>query len=141
MTVAISTIDEADAEWPEIRLPLPMDQSTVQVIRVPLSVAADQIAKNRELLDDDERRRADLIQMDEPRHRFSCCRAVLRQLLGSCCGISATQIPFTYGAHGKPALDRQKLSSRIPSLEFSVSHSGQIGLIAIGLGMAIGIDV
>jgi 4'-phosphopantetheinyl transferase len=141
MTIAMRTIADSDAEWPPIRLPLTMCNPIVHVVRVRLNLPADEIAQMLELLDNGERKRANRFRFDEPRHRFICCRATLRQLLGSCCGISAIDVPLSYGVHGKPNLARDRLSSKVPPVEFSVSHSGDVGLIALGISREIGVDL
>jgi 4'-phosphopantetheinyl transferase len=50
--------------------------------------------------------------------------------------LDPARIQFSYGPHGKPALDDQEAR-----LEFNVSHSGSIALIALARGRKVGVDV
>ena len=94
-----------------------------------------------ELLSDEERARAARFRFDEPRRQFVICRATLRKLLGTMCGVAPQVVSFQYGSRGKPELLFQGLTSSVPQIEFNLSHSGTIGLIAIAVGASIGIDV
>ena len=94
-----------------------------------------------ELLTGDERMRADRFRFEEPRRRFVTCRATLRQVLGMCCGVAPVAVPLRYGPHGKPELSFSELDSKVPRMEFSVSHSGGLGLIAVTVGSSVGIDI
>ncbi|MEI8020993.1 MAG: 4'-phosphopantetheinyl transferase superfamily protein, partial [Schlesneria sp.] len=60
---------------------------------------------------------------------------------GTLCGVAPQAISFQYGSRGKPELVFQEINSSVPQIEFNVSHSGSIGLIAIAVGAPIGIDV
>ena len=106
-----------------------------------LDVAQEQWSPLIDLLSDDERARAARFRFDEPRRQFVICRAALRKLLGKFCGAASQAISFRYGSHGKPELLRQALSASVPQIEFNVSHSGTIGLIAFSFGVSIGVDV
>ena len=62
-------------------------------------------------------------------------RAALRQVLGHCLGLPPLAIGLEEGHHGKP-----RLAASLPRLEFNVSHSGQLALIALGR-TPLGIDL
>jgi 4'-phosphopantetheinyl transferase len=71
--------------------------------------------------------------MDEA--RFVITRATLRVLLGQALVLSPTAVAIGYNAFGKPQL------ADAGSLKFNVSHSGDVALIALADGAAIGVDV
>lgn len=62
-------------------------------------------------------------------------RAALRQVLGHCLGLPPQAIGLEEGHHGKP-----RLAASLPRLEFNVSHSGQLALIALGR-TPLGVDL
>lgn len=95
---------------------------------------ADSIAAGIHLLSADELARASRFRRHRDRVRFIVCRATLRRLLADVSGLDAGQLRFRYGSAGKPYLESSELS-------FSVSHSENRALIAIGSAFVIGVDV
>lgn len=130
-----------ESEWPTIRLPLELSRNVVHVVRVRLDLPFEEWTRLADLLTDDERIRADRFRFEAPRRSFITCRAILRMLLGGCYAVSPTVIPLQYGLHGKPGLAFEDLNSTFPHIEFSVSHSGSFGLIAIAVGVEVGVDI
>jgi 4'-phosphopantetheinyl transferase len=126
------------SDWLPLVAPLSLSPHTVHVIRIPLQVEDDTLSQLKTLLCPDEVARADRYKVPQPRRHFIVCRATLRQLLGTCLNCPATEIDFTYGEHGKPALQQQTAA---PRLEFSVSHSADQALIAIAHDRPIGVDI
>lgn len=72
-----------------------------------------------------------------PRRQFVKTRAVLRRVLSSYSGIDAACFRFAYGPRGKPRLAPEHAASE---LHFSVSHSGDWAVIAVGRS-PLGIDI
>jgi 4'-phosphopantetheinyl transferase len=137
-------VDEASTTgilWPAIELPLEFEPGIVHVIRVSLDLPQTRWTPLTAMLSDDEQLRAARFQFDEPRQRFVICRATLRQLLGNTCGIAPEAIRFRYGDYGKPELDVADPDPASPRIEFSVSHSSDLGLIAIARGSPVGVDI
>jgi 4'-phosphopantetheinyl transferase len=128
------------SDWRPIRLPLTLSPGIVHIIRVPLDVQNDRLEAMTNYLSSDELKRAARFRFNEPRSRFVTCRAALRELIGNCCGMEPNVVSFLYGPHGKPALLIPENRSS-PEIEFSVSHSGQLGLIAITVGSPVGVDI
>jgi 4'-phosphopantetheinyl transferase len=109
----------------------------VHVLRSSLGVAASGMDILWETLSPDERQRADRFHFEVDRRRCIIGRGVLRLLLGQILGLSASQLQFECDEFGKPRLmPRQGLP-----LQFNVSHSGDLILIAIAMGRAVGVDV
>ncbi len=127
-----------DLAWPPLSAPLMLSRDVVHVVRLNLDVSPSPIAARRGVLSDDELARADRFKFEEPRRRFVACRAALRQLLGGFLSREATEIEFAYGLHGKP-----QLAANDPDLplEFSVSHSADLALIAVCCGRRVGVDL
>jgi 4'-phosphopantetheinyl transferase len=99
----------------------------------------------RALLSADEQARADRFVRPRDRRRFARCRAALRDILGQLLAIQAASVRFRATGHGKPELDWQTMGTSVradfPPLQFNVSHSAGLALIAVGSAGALGVDV
>ncbi len=127
--------------WQPLNNGLELSPEIAHVIRIRLDLAREQWSPLIELLSDEERARATRFRFDDPRRQFVICRATLKQILGTAYGVAPNALSFQYGSRGKPELSLQDLNSSVPQIEFNVSHSGTIGLIAISVGAPVGIDV
>jgi 4'-phosphopantetheinyl transferase len=117
-------------------LPLPWHE--VHVWRVALDASEAACDGLRELLTDDERRRADRYRFDHVRRQFTVCRGTARLLIGRYLGLDPRAVVFAAGPHGKPHLAP---SSAPEPLHFNVSHSGSVALLAFYCHGEIGVDV
>ncbi|MDQ6630282.1 MAG: 4'-phosphopantetheinyl transferase, partial [Verrucomicrobiota bacterium] len=116
------------AEWT-----LPREEAHVwsASLLVP-DVSAAELAK---ILSSDEKERAARFHFVKDKNRFVVARGFLRKILGSYLKIEPREIIFDYGAHGKPVLRGKK------SLQFNLSHSGDLMLCAISRERDLGIDL
>ena len=92
----------------------------------------------RDLLTPDEIARASRFYFEDDRRRFVSCRVALRILLGRYLETSPAEIRFHYEKHGRPEI---AFPQDTGGLRFNVSDSGDLALIAIGAGRAIGVDL
>ena len=90
------------------------------------------------LLSADELTRANRFHFEKDRIRFAMCRSVLRALLAGYLAIPAIEIAFDYLATGKPQLTAEQNPR---TLQFNVSHSASMALIAIGSEHQLGVDI
>lgn len=97
-------------------------------------VAAAEIRASSAILDEEERARAARFRFEKDQHRAIVARASLRRLLAAYLRVSPRDLRFVFGPQGKPAL----LDG---SLEFNVSHSGPLVLLAFAKGSPVGVDV
>jgi 4'-phosphopantetheinyl transferase len=105
---------------------------------VDLGRAASVRPKLHTLLDPEERRRAARFLRPEVGDRFAVARGVLRLLLGCYLAQDPARLRFVTGPFGKPYL---RTGDAGASLDFNVSHSGDIAAYAFsGLGL-VGVDV
>lgn len=88
------------------------------------------------LLSDEETERARRFKFFEDRQAYTVVRGSLRKILGWYLNRDAELLRFEVGAHGKPRLVDGALG-----IEFNVSHSGDVGLIAVCQGSDVGVDV
>ena len=111
---------------------LPADE--VHVWRLSFALSAEQVARLAEALTEDERERAARYLHLPTRNQFIAARAWLRQLLGRYLGTDPQRLRLTQTNTGKPVLVGG-------GIHFNVSHSGEVGLIAMSARQEIGVDV
>ncbi len=116
--------------WPESQA-----QGTIDVWRIDLDDLGGIIARFGSSLSDDEQARAARFRSPRDRDRFLASHAALRAILGRYARRSASELSFVVGPHGKPSLDGR------PEVEFNLSHSGDLAIVAIAQGVRVGVDV
>ncbi len=127
-----------DGEWHLPFFPFMLQPNQVHIWRAPLDLSAEQVAHFARRLSADETARARRFVFDQDRRRYTVARGILRTLLSAYLGIDAESISFAYGPQGKPFLCP---ASGHPPLFFNLSHSHELvvfGMTRIG---RIGIDV
>ena len=125
-------------DWLSTPTNLEISSRTIDVWRCPLDLAVNQIETLSACLSAQERQRADKFRFEHSRHQFVTTRARLRQCLALATGKRASEIEFELGPSGKPFLAG---NSQTSELQFNVSHTDSLALIAITRGQRIGIDV
>lgn len=110
----------------------------VHVWRASLDASASEVQRLYDILNDDERRRADRFHFSKDRRHFTVARGVLRVLLGRYLNILPEGLHFEYNQYGKPAL---LFSETHNELKFNLSHSGELVLYAFTRQREVGIDV
>jgi 4'-phosphopantetheinyl transferase len=115
-----------------------LPEGEVHVWLVPVARAPQPLP----ILDDEERERAGRFRVDAARKRFVVSHGALRLILGRLTGIAPESLRFARRCghcgstdHGKPHL------SGSSGLEFSLSHSDGLVLIAVARGRRVGADV
>ena len=105
------------------------------------SVRLDEPAKagsEAVVLAPDEVARAGRFHFERDRIHFTRCRSALRDLLAGYLAIPAAEIRFEYLASGKPQLAAEQNPR---ALQFNVSHSANMALIAVGSEHRLGVDI
>lgn len=100
-----------------------------------LDVGVEEIARCESLLSPDERARAARLALHDPLRRFVVARGRLREILGHVTGVAPEEVRFRYGRSGKPSLADPS------EPRFSVSHSGDLALVALHPWLELGVDV
>lgn len=113
----------------------PTDRVDVWRVRLEEPMKA---ARDASVMSPDEIARANRFLFEKDRNHFSRCRSALRSLLAGYIETSAAEIRFEYLHGGKPQL---ALGQNPRALQFNVSHSAGIALIAVGSERRIGVDV
>ena len=114
---------------------LPADE--VHVWRVELAHVAPAEQRWEPVLSADERTRAARFHFSRDRQRYTATRAILRMILGGYVASDPKELVFSYSKNGKPALNCPDTSQ----VEFNVSHSGEVALLAFTRGRPLGVDV
>src|SRR5690348_1131885 len=92
----------------------------------------------RRLLCPQELERAARFHFEQHRNRFIVAHGWLRQLLATYLGCPPAALQFEQGAKGKPFLSGPSGSE---GLQFNLTHSGILSLVAVCAGSPIGVDV
>lgn len=119
--------------------PPPLAFDAVHVWRVRLDPSGD-LGDLWELLSDDERSRAGRLIQEHHRRRFVAAHAALRRILAGYTASDAGALEFAEGPQGKPSLSLADASSR-PGLEFNLSHSADLALVAVAHERPVGVDL
>ena len=112
---------------------LPDDE--IHVWQVELVAWEKEAGALLELLDTEERARAERFKFPAPRNQFLISRALLRQALGRYRRIGARDIHFLTTANGKPEL------AESCDLRFNLSHSEGVAVFAFARHRQVGVDV
>jgi 4'-phosphopantetheinyl transferase len=113
-------------------------EDEVHVWRIGLDWLPERIAELEQGLSQDEREKAGRFHFAVDRKRYTVGRGVLRRLLARCLGTRPDELCFDYSRFGKPSLAAGFAQSQ---LQFNVSHSGDLVLIGLTFGRAVGIDI
>jgi 4'-phosphopantetheinyl transferase len=108
----------------------------VHIWRIELNSADAVRVQLAQLLNEEETRRANRFHFEKDRHHFTVARGRLRQILSRYTGTEPHLIPFVYNDYGKPFL---RDSEKGPY--FNLSHSKDMGLIAISYHHQVGVDI
>ncbi|MCH9808899.1 MAG: 4'-phosphopantetheinyl transferase superfamily protein [Alphaproteobacteria bacterium] len=85
----------------------------------------------------DEIARASRLKSPKLGARFVAARGLLRRILGSQIGCPPARLVFQVSPTGKPSLRHDDL----PVPHFNISHSGNLGAVAISRDARVGIDI
>ncbi|MFC2106155.1 4'-phosphopantetheinyl transferase family protein [Candidatus Bipolaricaulota bacterium] len=83
---------------------------------------------------EEERQRAGSIRVESVRERYVAARIFFRTTLSLYSDAEASDIVFEQGPHGKPSIAGSEL-------EFNLTHSADLALLALCCGRRVGIDV
>ena len=92
----------------------------------------------------EERARADRLRSLVLRRRFVARCMLVRQVLGSLVGVSPEVLAFERTANGKPRLvlpGRAAAGGRVAALDFNLSHSENVLVLAVALDRRVGVDI
>lgn len=123
--------DPTDSDLPGMP---PLAPGHVHVWYIRLGESWATVEALERVLSRDEQQRAARFVRREIGHRFIVARARMRQLLAAYLERDAAGLEFAYSGLGKPRLCGGEL-------EFNLSHSNELALLAVCRGGTIGVDV
>jgi 4'-phosphopantetheinyl transferase len=136
--IALSGSGRTNVEWSFSPSDPPLAKDEVNVWLASLEDPGANVDRCAESLSPAERDRATRFKFARDRKRYLIAHGALRSILGMYLGIDPAVIDFDAAPAGKPKLARNFASSGV---EFNLSHSGEVALIAVTRGEEIGVDV
>ncbi len=134
MHPSFDTFDiDPDALWDTT--PAPLEGEALHVWRMPPVAAPRCVARLWSVLSSDEQRRAGRLRA-QGRSGFVIARGALRVLLGTYLRRAPDTLGFEYGPRGKPML-----APRGTPLQFNLSHTHGLCVLAFSRRRALGVDV
>lgn len=109
--------------------------ATIHLTLIDLSQVDEQrLLRERHILDAQEAQRHQRLRHPKHRQRFLAAHVAMRHVLGAATGRSPAELRFVAGEFGKPSL------TDVANLGFSLSHSGDWALLAVG-DSSLGVDI
>jgi 4'-phosphopantetheinyl transferase len=115
-----------------------LSKNEVHVWRAPLDLEKKSLEALERTLSSDERERAQRFFFSRDRRRFISSRGLIRDILRRYLQAEAEELQFSYHVNGKPFL---ALEFNGKEIDFSLSHSKEVALVAVACGRRIGIDI
>ncbi|MGY8769763.1 MAG: 4'-phosphopantetheinyl transferase family protein [Pirellulales bacterium] len=115
-----------------------IENDQLHLWRIGLDLPADIVDGLYKLLNEEEQERVAGFLVDQQASRFTVCRAAVRQILSSYLGCDPQKIEFEKGEFGKPHL---KGTQKELPLKFNITHSADLGVLAITKKCEVGVDV
>ncbi len=128
----------SDSPWGAPPPDLPLVDSEIHVFSIALDLPPSRVAELEPLLSRDELTRARRYKVPRDGQRFIVARASLRTLLGAYRHIDPACVQLSYGTFGKPFMADATKGDR---MQFNMSGSHGLGIIAVRLDDAVGVDV
>ncbi len=113
-----------------------LEQGSLHIWRASLALSAEERERLEGVLSAEERDQCGRFVRPADRARCTASRASLRVVLAKYLLKDPRMLSFSAGPSGKPSLDRAD-----PSIQFNISHAGDLALIAVTRGLRVGIDV
>lgn len=110
----------------------------VTVWRIPLELPEAALPELAALLSADERARAERFRPPGAWRRFVVAHGWLRRILGAALDADPASLVFGAGPWGKPVLVG---SGADAGIQFNLSHSHELALLAVTTGRAVGVDL
>lgn len=134
----MSTGNMSDSQWIKTNKVSALTINTLHIWRLRLHLDLTNINDLWQMLSKDEQQRAQRFVRPQDQAKFVQVRGHLRMLLGQYLNVRGETLAFEYGEYGKPQLT---VPCNALNLQFNVSHSHDLALIAITQAVAVGVDL
>jgi 4'-phosphopantetheinyl transferase len=109
--------------------------SGVALWRCDVGLRAREVPRLTALLSHSELERAARFGTEQLRSRWIAGRATLREQLATILGVLPADVPLRRGRRGRPEVAIEDAP------DFNIAHTGDVVLIAIGVGLAVGVRI
>jgi len=124
--------------WLAAPAELPALDCTVHVWAVRLDDESVDLDGGRELLSPEERERVARFHFEQHRRRYLIAHIALHRILSLYLQIEPARLFFELGENGKPKLP---VSLTTSAVDFNLSHSHEMALIAVNRNGELGVDI
>jgi 4'-phosphopantetheinyl transferase len=124
--------------WPRSPVELPALQNNIHIWAVRLDDATVDLDCELKLFSPEERDRAARFKFERDRRRYLVAHIALRDILRRYLPTEPARVSFDIGANGKPRLPQALASSGV---EFNLSHSHEMALLAVCHKREVGVDI
>lgn len=124
--------------WLQPPAELPALHDNIHVWAVRLDDATVDLDRGREQISPDERERAARFKFERDRRRYLVAHLALHEILRRYLPVDSPRLSFDLGANGKPKLSQPLASGGV---EFNLSHSNEMALLAVTHGREVGVDI
>jgi 4'-phosphopantetheinyl transferase len=124
--------------WQEPLADVAIYSRQVHVWRVWLDTQDDLVGELNLELSADEKEKATQFRRVSDKTRYIIAHARMREILNKYLDIPPEDIAFAYNRYGKPELEP---TINPMGLNFNLSHSGAVALLAVTVGFKVGVDV
>lgn len=111
-----------------------LTKGVVHIWHLLLDLPGQELEHCCSLLSSDEKTRAEKFYFENARDRYIAGRGLLRILLGGYLNLGPAHIQIDYEPQGKPLLKEY-------SIQFNVSHSERLGVVALCQDHRVGVDI
>lgn len=118
--------------------PLHPPEGQVHVWAVALDQSQFDRSSGLDLLSPEEKARAQRFRFAGDQRRYIVAHTALRDILAGYLHMAAADLPFAEGVNGKPCLT---FGLATTGIEFNLSHSHELALVAVARELAVGIDL
>jgi 4'-phosphopantetheinyl transferase len=129
---------DLDLPWCSPPMNVVLENNEAHIWRATLDREESEIESFRKTLSKDEQDKAASFHFQRDKGRFIVSRGILRKILARYINKEPSEIVFSYGAFGKPALPEEL---GVATIHFNLTHSHGLALYAIFKNQQIGIDV
>jgi 4'-phosphopantetheinyl transferase len=114
-----------------------IEDGSLDLWAATLDVDHARVDAYRAILDNRELARVDRLRREEDKRDYIVSHGILREVLGRYLDLAPRGVAFTYGPFGKPYVGEPGPER----LEFNMSDSNGMLLIAVARGVAVGVDI
>ena len=131
----IDVFMDQSSNWLEPPESLSLEAGQVHVWQICLEQTDELLDRFRRTLEAEELDRAGRFRFERLQRHFIAGRGFLRYVLARYLAAGPEELRFSYNYYGKPSLAGEQ------SLQFNMSHSHEVALVAVTRDAAVGVDV